>query len=150
MSDALSYRVAVAPWGSTLGEQALAIRIEVFVHEQLVPMEEERDDIDYTAHHVIAFAGDEAAATGRVFTTSDPSVAKIGRMAVLKNHRGRGAGSAIMAALMDEARRWGCTEAQLSAQVHAIPFYERHGFQCISDVYMDANIPHRTMKRTLA
>lgn len=130
MKKRRAYRVEEVPWNSTLWKSALEIRMAVFVVEQHVPAEEEVDAIDEIAHHVLAFDGEVAVATGRLFTApEDATLGKIGRMAVLESHRGSGAGSAIMDALLVEAKRRGYRTVALSAQLHAIPFYERHGFE---------------------
>lgn len=70
---------------------------------------------------------------------------KIGRMAVLPEWRNRGIGRAMLQTLLAAAREQGMTEVALSAQVSAIPFYEKAGFSVCSDVYLDAGIPHRDM-----
>lgn len=150
MNERHAYRVVEVPWNSTLWKSALEIRMTVFVVEQHVPAEEEVDAIDEIAHHVLAFDGEVAVATGRLFTApEDATLGKIGRMAVLKSHRGSGAGSAIMHALLVEAERRSYRAVALSAQLHAIPFYERHGFAAYGGVYDDAGIPHRMMKKSL-
>ncbi|MCC6545681.1 GNAT family N-acetyltransferase [Candidatus Sumerlaeota bacterium] len=148
---ATPYRVVPFAWGSDAAKQAVAIRFAVFVDEQRVPAEEEIDAIDDIAYHVIAFDGDEPVATGRLFDgDAEKKLGKIGRMAVLKSHRGSGAGSTIIRALMEEAVRRDYGELALSAQLHAIPFYERHGFSAYGDAYDDAGIPHRMMKKRLS
>jgi predicted GNAT family N-acyltransferase len=70
-------------------------------------------------------------------------------MAVLAAYRGRGVGSAILLHLMDAARQARVASVTLSAQTHAIPFYERHGFVAHGEIYLDAGIEHRTMDRPL-
>jgi predicted GNAT family N-acyltransferase len=73
----------------------------------------------------------------------------VGRMAVLPQARGTGVGSALLAALLQAARARGDREVALSAQTHAIPFYERFGFVAEGEEYDDAGIPHRRMRRAL-
>jgi predicted GNAT family N-acyltransferase len=70
----------------------------------------------------------------------------IGRMAVLRQARGAGVGSALLRALMQAARARGDREVMLSAQTHALPFYERFGFVAEGEAYDDAGIPHRVMR----
>ena len=70
----------------------------------------------------------------------------IGRMAVLPTARGQGVGSALLRSLMEEARRRGHPRAVLSAQTHAIPFYQRHGYSVIGQEYLDCGIPHVDMQ----
>ena len=70
-------------------------------------------------------------------------------MAVVKAWRGRGVGSAILAELIAAAMEKGCDSAILNAQTHALKFYARFGFKIVSDEFMDAGIPHRTMRAML-
>jgi predicted GNAT family N-acyltransferase len=146
-----SLTVVPFSWSDPAAGDARRIRLEVFVDEQKVPVEEEIDAIDETAFHALALDGDgRAVGTGRMFP--DPKVsgrAKIGRMAVLASARSQGVGSLLLEFLLARARAEGFTRAALSAQVHAIPFYAAHGFEVTSDEYPDAGIPHRDMERDL-
>lgn len=138
------YSVRLAAWDD-VGTQAGAIRHEVFVIEQNVPVHEELDSED--AHSVHALACDaqgNAIATGRLLRNGH-----IGRMAVLKAWRARGVGSAVLLALVDEARRRGYLQVELSAQCHACDFYAAYGFMAEGPEYMDAGIAHRTMRLVL-
>ena len=125
-----------------------AIRLEVFVGEQGVPLEEEMDDLDAVSVHVLALADGQPIGTGRLIPGGDGS-AKIGRMAVLKPYRGQGVGSAILEHLTAQARQRGVRSLSLAAQLHAIPFYERFGFLTEGEVFLDAGIEHRWMHRVL-
>jgi predicted GNAT family N-acyltransferase len=71
-------------------------------------------------------------------------------MAVLQQWRRRGVGSAILRALLALAEKEGCTVVRLHAQIHAIPFYEVHGFTPYGLEFEEAGIPHRKMELTLA
>jgi len=114
------------------------------VHEQHVPMELEWDDTDADCLHVLAHAGDEPVGTARMTWSGH-----IGRMAVRAAWRGRGIGSALLDALMETARARGLTEVYLNAQVSAVHFYQGHGFGAEGEVFLDAGIPHRRMRRAL-
>jgi predicted GNAT family N-acyltransferase len=70
-------------------------------------------------------------------------------MAVAAPLRAKGVGGAVLEALVAEAVRTGLAEVALNAQVHALAFYRRHGFAEYGDVFMEAGIPHRAMRRTL-
>lgn len=119
--------------------------MEVFVHEQDVPLVEEVDAWDPLCFHLLAVDdGGEPIGCGRLL-----DVGQIGRMAVRRAWRGQGVGLALVHALCDEARRQGHTILELSAQTQAIPFYERAGFRAYGDVFLDVNIPHRWMRKTL-
>jgi predicted GNAT family N-acyltransferase len=123
---------------------AAPIRFAVFVEEQDVPLEIELDEMDPRSLHAVAFEDDSPVGTGRLLPDGH-----IGRMAVLKDWRGRGVGGRILAALMDEARGRGHREVVLSAQVRATAFYRSHGFVEEGAEYMDAGIPHQDMRRKL-
>ena len=73
----------------------------------------------------------------------------VGRMAVLRDWRGRGVGSAILSALVDRAAARGMGRLVLNAQTHAVPFYARHGFAAFGEEFMEADIPHIAMAREL-
>lgn len=130
-------------------EWAFSIRHIVFVKEQGVPEEIERDEYDLSAFHVIALAGDRPVGTGRLVEMARAS-GKIGRMAVAAEARKKGVGASIMSALTSKAEALGCTELFLDAQVSAIGFYERLGYVAEGDVFIEAGIPHRRMRRSLS
>ena len=136
-------RIELMAW-SEARVHAAPIREEVFVAEQGVPAELEMDEADAECLHAVAFDGERAVATGRLLPDGH-----IGRMAVLEKARGRGVGSALLLALMDESRRRGNREAVLNAQVQAQAFYERHGYALAGAPYDDAGIPHVEMRRRL-
>ncbi len=122
-----------------------AIRETVFVYEQRVPVDLEWDGLDASCAHVLAWnESGEAIGTARMQPNGT-----IGRMAVLKAWRGRGVGRALLQTLLDLAVSHGLPQVTLSAQTHAIGFYERAGFHTVGEPFMDAGIPHRKMVREL-
>ena len=128
------------------GEPALReVRIKVFVVEQGVPEALEWDGLDESSSHVIAVASDGAPiGTGRLLRDGH-----IGRMAVLKEWRGKGVGSRLLELLLAVAGSKGFAQVELHAQVHAIGFYARHGFRVAGSEFMEAGIPHVVMSRGL-
>lgn len=139
----MELKVAIVEWPQ-YRDQLLAIRFEVFVHEQGVPIEEEHDSLDESCIHALATLDGEPIGTGRLLPTG-----KIGRMAVLAKHRQRGIGALLLHKLIDLARSRGFAGVYLDAQVGAIAFYERHGFAANGPVFKDAGIDHRRMTRSL-
>lgn len=134
------FRVISADWQHDLAALR-SIRGIVFVREQSVPIELEWADLDADCDHVLAVdAGDRPIGTGRLA----PDHA-IGRMAVLPAWRGKGVGAAMLLALIERARTHGWAEVTLHAQVHAIDFYQRHGFRAHGEAFMEAGIRHRHM-----
>jgi len=126
-------------------DDLLRVRETVFVREQHVPLEEERDALDPLCLHVLA--RDEAGrpiGTGRLTPER-----RIGRMAVLREWRSRGVGDALLAALLDLARRQHWPELSLNAQISAETFYARHGFVPYGPRFHEAGIEHQAMRRRL-
>ena len=124
--------------------EAQRIRFTVFVEEQRVPAELEMDAHDAASIHALAFSDGKAIGTGRLLPDGH-----IGRMAVLKEWRGRGAGRALLRALVETARRRGDPEVALNSQVHALAFYGAEGFRAEGPVYEEAGIPHQAMRLKL-
>lgn len=124
------------------------LRRAVFIDEQGITADEEWDDLDGQAIHLLAWDGDEAVGTARILQSG--STGKIGRVCVAQQARGSGLGAKLIRAAVDVLRsRPGVTHARLEAQVQAIGFYEKLGFTAKGDIYDDAGIPHRDMFREL-
>jgi predicted GNAT family N-acyltransferase len=122
-----------------------AIRRKVFIEEQQVPEELEWDGEDEASTHVLAVAADGMPiGTARLLRDGH-----IGRMAVLKEWRRRGVGSALMSHLLGVARASGHAVVRLHAQAHAAGFYAKHGFSVEGGEFIEAGIPHVVMTRTL-
>lgn len=121
------------------------IRQQVFIEEQKVPSELEWDETDEIADHYLAVLPDNTpAGVARLFSTLEET-GHIGRMAILPEYRGQGIGEALLRHLISESSgRF--SELRLSAQEHAVAFYQRAGFHLCSDVYDDAGIPHFDMR----
>jgi len=118
-----------------------SLRRAVFVVEQQVPEELEWDGADALSLHALVHDSTGLpVGTGRLLPDGH-----IGRMAVLREWRGRGAGSAVLEFLIGQARRRGLRRLQLHAQTHATGFYERQGFVAQGGEFMEAGIPHRLM-----
>ncbi|NJO85514.1 MAG: GNAT family N-acetyltransferase [Synechococcaceae cyanobacterium RM1_1_27] len=135
--------------------QAFEVRRQVFQQEQGVSAEEEFDQYDDTALHVVvlAQAGSLGIATARIRVLEDepkvPKRAKIERMAVLADYRGLAVGRKLMEFILEHLIQQGFREAKLHAQLQARGFYERLGFIAQDQVFEEAGIPHCVMTRSL-
>lgn len=133
--------VSLGDW-ETQRSGAQPLRLEVFVLEQHVPLDLEWDEMDAVSVHALACTGDgSVVGTGRLLPDGH-----LGRMAVRRDMRRRGVGSAILLALMGTARRRGDRSVVLSAQIGAAPFYERFGFLREGSEFIEAGIPHVQMR----
>ncbi|MBI3039117.1 GNAT family N-acetyltransferase [bacterium] len=127
-------------------EQAFSIRKQVFVDEQKVPLELERDEIDEIAYHVLGTLGGKIVATGRAFADpKDSSWARIGRMAVLPIARGKGVASEVLKHLLNFCKTRGFKKIMLHSQSYVTSLYKSFGFAVVGDPFEDAGIRHVEM-----
>jgi GNAT superfamily N-acetyltransferase len=95
-----------------------------------------------------AFEGEELVAVGLVGREGDPGAWRVRGMATAPHARGRGAGTAVLDALVRHAAGHGATSVWCNARTRAIPLYERAGFSVVSDVFEPPDIgPHVRMER---
>jgi len=130
-----------------LPDEAKEIRFEVFVKEQ--GFEEEFDDIDKTATHIILFDGSHPVGVCRVFTDPESGRVMIGRVAVRKAFRGRGLGADIIKAAEEYAAENGVNEIWIHSQERAAGFYSTLGYEDTGIHDVEEGCPHILMKKAL-
>jgi predicted GNAT family N-acyltransferase len=124
-----------------------AIRHQVFVEGQNVPIHEEMDGLDSISEHYLLFLNQIPVGTARVRIKED--FAKIERVAILEDYQNQGLGHVLMHFIIEDIQQsHSVKKARLGAQTHAIPFYEKLGFVICSNEYLDAGIPHKDMQLT--
>ncbi len=141
------FTIDAADWSNEADRAAcMQVREAVFQLEQNVPREDEIDDFDPAARHVLArdLQG-HPIGTGRLTTQH-----VIGRMAVDKAWRSRGLGAAMLQRLIEQARALSYPSVELHAQTQAIGFYEKHGFAKYGDEFVECGIRHFHMRMQLA
>ena len=127
---------------------ALAIRHQVFVEGQNVPLHEDVDGLDSGSEHYLLFLNQLPVGTARVRYTED--LAKIERVAILEDYQGQGLGHVLMRFIIEGIQQnHQVKKAILGAQTYAIPFYEKLGFVICSPEYLNASIPHKDMQLNL-
>jgi predicted GNAT family N-acyltransferase len=138
-------RVAASP--SEI-DDALELRRRVFVGQQGVTLEADRDGRDPEATHIVALEDGHVVGTCRL--VFDHDLARLGRMAVEDDLRGQGVGAAMLAVAEEEARAAGAGRIRLHAQLAARTLYERGGFEVTGREFLEEGIPHLTMEKPLA
>jgi predicted GNAT family N-acyltransferase len=126
---------------------ALALRHDVFVIEQRVPLDDELDGRDDDAQHLVAVEDGRIVGTCRLLHHG--GVTRLGRMAVDPAARGRGIAGALLAEAERAAREAGSAEMVLDAQTGALGLYDRAGYVAEGEEFLDAGIPHLTMRKRL-
>lgn len=134
---------------ASLGDAARALRRQVFVEEQGIAADLEFDPADVQAlHAVLENRFGEVLATGRLLDTA-AGVGRIGRMATAASMRGTGLGRQVLDALVSAGRSRGLHELLLHAQLPALDFYRRAGWQPQGEVFEEAGIAHQAMRLDL-
>jgi predicted GNAT family N-acyltransferase len=141
----LSFQVVISNYDEQY-DAIRAVRTQVFLVEQHIPPELEYDDDDLTCLHAVAWEGAQPVGTARLDVRQD---GRVGRVAVIKAYRRRGIGSMLMRALEAEATRAGLSRIWFHSQLSAVPFYRSLGYELFGEEYMEANIPHRSMEKSL-
>ena len=130
-----------------------ALRIEVFVKEQNVPMELEIDEKDNSENtvHIGFFDNNKLIGVARLIDM-DKDVIHIGRVAIDREYRGRGIGHELIIGCENIAKQILKKEIiiELSAQIQAEKFYESLGYNRVNDkIYLDAGIEHVDMRKVI-
>lgn len=121
------------------------LRARVFIEEQGVAEDIERDGQDADAHHFLALTeAGQHVGCARLLPTG-----QIGRMAVLSEQRHKGIGFELLTLAIEHAKSLEFSELFLNAQTHAEAFYRRAGFTPVGGEFMEAGIPHQRMELIL-
>lgn len=125
-----------------LPEEARLLRTLIFIEEQ--GFVREFDEIDDTAVHIVAFDGDKPIGTCRYYPRPDGSYA-IGRIAVAREYRGKGVGSALVLEAERRVALLGAKTTVVSAQLRAAGFYRSLGYTEQGSPYPEEHVPHILM-----
>ncbi len=131
----------------SLPQEATFVRTRVFVEEQ--GFQNEFDEIDASALHLVASEEGAPVGTCRLFLSAARGCYVLGRLAVLKAGRGKGVGQALVRACEKCALEDGQHRIELLAQVRAQGFYEKLGFHALDERCDDEGCPHVWMRKDL-
>lgn len=125
-------------------DAAFTIREKVFVEEQKVPLEEEYDAYEKTSQHYLAIC--EGIPCGAARWRETNHGVKLERFAVLKEYRNRAVGSHLLSQVLEDVQATHPgKKIYLHAQVTAMPFYRRHGFAPVGEMFSECGIDHFKM-----
>lgn len=123
----------------------LLIRQSVFAEEQGYSPDLDPDEIDQMATQFILYEESQPKSIARLFQ-NEIGKYQIGRVATLKESRQKGYANKVMEAILAHCKlQRASSYIELHSQCPAIPFYEKHGFKPIGDVYLEDGEPHQTM-----
>ena len=128
-------------------EEAFRIRTKVFVEEQGVSSEDEKDQFDATASHFLAKKDGRPVGTAR-WRFTDKGI-KLERFAVLSEARGNGIGKVLVRAVLDDIGSHPEAHAKikyLHAQLDAVSLYAHFGFEKVGEMFEECDILHFKME----
>ena len=129
---------------------AFALRYEVFVLEQGISLKEEFDSLDcFDKNYYVIYNESTVLATAR-FQIIDQQTIQPDRLCVKKEYRGTGLGTKLVLEIEKYALNNGFSIAILSAEIAAIKFYQKLGYENNSKEYHEDGIPCIQMKKTLS
>ena len=124
-----------------LPQEAKDIRIKVFMEEQ--GFKDEFDDLDQECRHLVVFDQNKPIGTCRYYYDDSLHAHVIGRIAVIKEYRGKKVGQYIVQSACSLLKGTVCLHAQLQAK----GFYEKLGFKAYGEIDYDEDCPHTWMKK---
>lgn len=134
---------------SSIYEDSLFIRRNVFINEQNVAPSIEIDEKEKLCFHIVAYdENGHPIATARLYPIDQENI-KIQRVAVLKSERGKNIGKLLMEEVERNARHIGAKRVFLGAQYHALPFYQKLGYTIFGTEYEEAGILHQDVEKKI-
>ncbi len=131
----------------TLTKEIKEIRTKVFIEEQ--GFVNEFEDLDYKINHLVMFDNKKPVGVCRYFFDKEKNIWIFGRLAIIKEYRGKNLGSQILKEAEEYIKKENGKEIHLHAQIAAKEFYLKSGYQICSKVDYDENCPHFWMKKEL-
>lgn len=129
----------------SLPEEAIMIRKKVFMEEQ--GFQNEFDHVDSQAVHLVAFDHGQALGVCRLYYSDSRACFVVGRIAVLKESRGKKLGVLLIQHCEEIVAQEGCNRLELSAQVRVKDFYSKQGFVALDELFDDEGCPHVWMRK---
>ena len=120
------------------------IRDKVFTKELHIDSNMDFDGQDHKAMHTLIICSGKYVGTARMLNDGH-----IGRVAVLKEFRGKGLGEEMVVALIKEAKKNNLKRVYLNAQKHSVNFYKKLGFSAYGRPFMEVNIEHVQMEKII-
>jgi len=133
---------------NSIPKEAKEIRTKVFIEEQ--GFKDEFDDLDSNANHLVMFDGGKPIGTCRFYFDKNKNVWIFGRLAVIKEYRGKHLGAELLESAEKYILEENGKEIRLHSQTYAEKFYSKYGYEVCSGIEYDEHCPHIWMKKVLS
>ena len=136
----MTFTVINVDWGKEK-HKLRKLREKVFVYEWRIPMENEFDQQDSIAFHVLVLdKNNQEVATGRITPQGE-----IGRIAVEPDYRGPEVYQTLINALLKIAQQHGLENVLVQCELEGVDYYQQQGFCPVGAVYMDSGVARQRM-----
>lgn len=128
--------------------EILKARTEIFIMEQNIHYQD-MDNVDYKSLHCFFMEENKVIAYLRAFYQEDNNdIVRICRVLTLRhgNEIGRELMEKSIVAIKEKMK---CKKISMDAQKHAVGFYEKFGFQVVSDDFLEEGVVHVVMELEL-
>lgn len=129
----------------TLNKDIVSIRKAVFEQEQW--FQNEFDKIDDNCCHIVLYDDEKPVAACRYF--KENKIYHIGRVAIMKDYRGRQLGNYILKIAENEIKKEGGKNITVSAQVRVKDFYAKNGYIEQGEIFFDEYCEHINMTKAI-
>lgn len=125
-------RIVVGNDAETI-KNSQAIRNEVFVQEQGIPLHLDLDGLDSSSYHSLAYCDGAAIGVARLALVNSEK-AIMARVAIKKHCRGKGAARKLIESLIVKAEQLSVKSIEIHAHDYLKEYYETFGFVYVKDV----------------
>jgi N-acetylglutamate synthase-like GNAT family acetyltransferase len=134
--------------GSKEYEEMIKLRNEVL--RKPLGLSFTEDEIQAEVNDILIASFDDEVILGCcLLTIQGNEVVRLRQMAVQKNQQGKGIGETIMQFTENLARDKGFKTLIMHARDTAIGFYEKFGYQIKGDGFVEVNLQHHLMEKSL-
>lgn len=131
-------------------EECLTIRRAVFQIEKQVPAEieiDEHDSLNNDYHHFLVIYDNKKVGALRCKLRKEGI--RLQRFCFLKEYRNLGLGKETVKYIEAFYKQSGTKKIEMDAKYEVYPFYEKCGYICVSEPFIEAGIKHIAMEKTI-
>jgi len=126
------------------------IRLRTDILRKPLGLKFQQDELDQEKEDVLIGAFEDDRILGCcLLTRVDNQTVRLRQMAVPNNLQGKGIGRALMIFAENIARDLGYKTLVMHARKTAIGFYEKLGYNCTGNEFVEVTIPHYVMEKKL-
>ena len=149
MLEKLELNLVIAPHGSPLYQEILALRYEVL--RKPLGMEYSKEQLAAEVNDIhLAMLVDGVVKATLFLSQESEGMMRMRQVAVSPELQGKGVGRRLVEEMERICVHFATREIVLDARQVAIPFYTRLGYETYGEPFVQATLPHMKMRKVLA